>query len=151
MGTSAYLSILQKHSHPGGWLVFVEMEGVAYKFSLAVARETRRPPLAVPPAGGTSLRSSTPPRGQAVGRLSPHTKRPLAGAFLLCVWRWRELNPRLKDWTIRAYTRRTGLRQKKVLHFHLFPGGTNDLEKAIPSFITPPIGPGKGNRPRRCP
>lgn len=34
--------------------------GFAYKFCLAVARQTRRPPLAVLPAGKTSLRSSNP-------------------------------------------------------------------------------------------
>ena len=44
----------------------VEMMGVAYNSRLAAARLGRRPPLAVPQACGTSLRSSTPIESKAV-------------------------------------------------------------------------------------
>ena len=40
---------------------------IVYKFRLAAARRTRRPPLAVLPAGKTSLRASIPARSHAGG------------------------------------------------------------------------------------
>lgn len=43
-------------------MVREKMGGIAYKFCLAVARQTHRPPLAVSRTRETSLRSSTPPR-----------------------------------------------------------------------------------------
>ena len=46
----------------GGWLHFVDVAGISHNSILAVARIGRGPPLAVSPAGETSLRSSIPTR-----------------------------------------------------------------------------------------
>jgi len=49
----------------------VRAAGVGYKFSLAVARSTRSPPLTTSPAGSASLRVSIPVVNEAVHLLHP--------------------------------------------------------------------------------
>ncbi len=77
------------------------MEGFAYKFLLAVARRTRRPPLAVPRARGTSLRSSFPHVKRAGVLLRSHKIEPrLSRVYFVDFVRvqWNQIIAELQQW-----------------------------------------------------